>query len=264
LILVPGSYRPRALLILEQLGQIIQRWFIGQLISMTMLGSLITFITGVVLGLPNPLALGMIAGLMEFIPNIGSIISVIPAILVALAEDPALAPWTILAYIATQQIQSNLIMPRIMSRQIALPAATVLIAQVIAAALFGFMGLLLALPLAIVVMVLVRELYVFDVLNTRSAQIETHARPDGSKFHVVTSERYRPEQLSPGEAARLLARGENPFEFGDNQVIEIVTPPSPVLEQAARGQQAVWIALLALVAAQALALVRTLLSRQSD
>ena len=258
LTLVPRNYRPRALEIFEMLGTMLQRWFVGQLISMVMSGVLITFVTGVVLGLPNPVALGVISGLMEFVPNFGSIIAVIPAVIIALAEDPVLVPFTILAYLLTQQVQSNVVMPRIMSRQISIPAASILIAQIIGAALFGFMGVLLALPLAIVAMVLVREVYVYDVLNARAAELETHLRPDGTTFTVVSSDVYRPETVTPGEAARLQAEGRNPFDLGEGEVIEIITPPSPALEQAARGQQAVWAAILALTVTQALALVRDL------
>jgi predicted PurR-regulated permease PerM len=259
--LVPRDYRPRALDILMDLGHTLRRWFIGQLISMTMLGTLIALVTGIILGLENPVALGVISGLMEFIPNFGSVISVIPAVIIALADDPSLVPWVIVAYLVTQQIQSNLIMPRIMSRQISIPAAMVLAAQLFAAALFGFLGLLLAVPLAVVVMVIVREVYVFDVLNARPAQIESRVRPDGTSVAIVTAEPYRPEQLSPGAAAQLQALGRDPFEVGQGQIVEIITPASPALEQAARGQQAVWVALLTLAVAQGLALIRSMLSR---
>jgi predicted PurR-regulated permease PerM len=262
LTLVPRGYRPRALEIFEMLGQMLQRWFVGQLFSMIMSGALITFVTGVILGLPNPVALGVVSGLMEFIPNFGSIIAVIPAVIIALSEDPILVPFTVLAYLLTQQVQSNVIMPRIMSRQIAIPAASILIAQIIGAALFGFLGVLLALPLAIVVMVLVREVYVYDVLNARSAKIVRQARPDGTHFAAVSSDVYRPEELSPGEAARLQAEGRDLFAAGEGEIVQIVTPPSPALEQAARGQQAVWLAIFMLTMAQALALVRSLLGEE--
>ena len=260
LTLVPQGYRPRALEILVQLAGTLRAWFVGQLISMLMLGTMITFVNAVIIDLPNPLALGVLAGIMEFVPNIGSIISVIPAILVALADDPAKVALVIAAYIVTQQIQSNLIMPRIMTRQIEMPAGVVLSAQVVAASLFGFIGLLLALPLAVLVKVLVRELYVYDVLNSRTARVLTQRRPDGRVTAVVVSEPYRPEQLSPGEAARLQAEGYDPFMAATGQTVEIVTPPAPALERAARGQQAIWVAVFTLVLAQALALVRTLLT----
>jgi predicted PurR-regulated permease PerM len=259
LTLVPRGYRPRAYEIFQQLGELLRRWFIGQLISMTISGALITFVTGVILGLPNPVALGVISGLMEFIPNFGSIIAVLPAVIIALAEDPVLVPFTIAAYLVTQQIQSNVIMPRIMSRQISIPAATILVAQIIGAALFGFMGVLLALPLAIVVMVLVREVYVYDLLNARPARLERFMRQDGKVFTAVTVEVYRPEKFTPGEAARMRAEGGDLFAAQEGQVVEIITPPSPALEQAARGQQAVWLAILALTVAQGLALIRSLL-----
>jgi predicted PurR-regulated permease PerM len=259
--LVPNGYRPRALTIFVELGDTLQRWFIGQMISMVMSGTMIAFVMGVIIGLPNPVALGMITGLAEFVPYFGAFFSVIPGVLIALAEDPALVPWVLLGYLLTQQVQSNLIMPQIMKRQVSMPAAMVLIMQVSAAALFGFMGLLMAVPLAVVVMVLVREVYVYDVLNTRDARIEARPRPDGSPGYVVLTERYRPEQLSPGEAASLQAQGQNPFDVGERQVVEIITPASPDIERMAQNQRAVWLALLALLAAEGIALVRSLLRR---
>jgi predicted PurR-regulated permease PerM len=260
LTLIPRSYRPRALEIFQHLGGMLQRWFVGQLISMTMSGIMIAFVTGVILGLPNAVALGVISGLMEFIPNFGSIIAVIPAVIIALAEDPVLVPVVIAAYLIVQQVQSNVVMPRIMSRQISIPAAFILIAQIIGAALFGFMGILLALPMAIVVMVLVREIYVFDILNSRPARLQNVRRVDGTTAALVTTDVYRPEELTPGQAAVVRAQGRNLFDPGEEgQVVEIITPPSPALEQAARGQQMVWIALLTLTVAQGLALVRSLL-----
>ncbi len=259
LTLFPRGYRPRALEILEQLAGMLQRWFIGQLISMTMSGILIMLVTGLILRLPNAAALGVISGLMEFVPNFGSIIAVIPAVIIALAKDPLLVPFTILAYLVTQQVQSNLVMPRIMARQIQIPAASILVAQIISAALFGFLGLLLALPLAIVVVVLVREVYVHDVLNARPARVLTLRRPDGREIRKVTADVYRPEALSPGQAALARASGRDPFSVERGEIVEIITPPSPAWEQASRNQQAVWVAVLALAAVQGIALVRSLL-----
>lgn len=264
LTVVPRSYRPRALEIFEMLGEMLQRWFVGQMISMTLSGIMITFVTGVILRLPNAASLGVLAGLMEFVPNIGSIIALIPALIIALSENPILVPFTLLAYLITQQIQSNVIMPRIMARQVSIPAASILIAQIIGAALFGFLGVILALPLAIVVMVLIREIYVFDILNARPAQLETHTRPDGTTYTLVTSEMYRPEELTPGQAAQLQAQGEDLFAHEHGEIVEIITPHSPALEQAIRGQSAVWLAILALTVAQGLALIRSLLNQPTE
>ena len=258
LTLFPRAYRPRALEVFERLAMMLQRWFVGQLLSMTMSGLAIAFVTGVILRLPNAAALGVISGVMEFVPNFGSIIAVIPAVIIALAKDPILVPFTILAYLLTQQVQSNVIMPRIMARQIQIPAASVLIAQIIGAALFGFLGVLLALPLAIVVMVLVSEVYVHDILNAKAARIEVLSRPDGTQYRRVTAEVYRPETLSPGEAALARAAGDDLSGRRHAEIVEIITPPSPALEQASRNQQAVWLAILALTAAQGVALVRSL------
>ncbi len=262
LTLFPRAYRPRALEVFERLATMLQRWFVGQLLSMTMSGLAIAFITGVILGLPNAAALGVISGIMEFVPNFGSIIAVVPAVIIAVAEDPILVPFTILAYLLTQQVQSNVIMPRIMARQIQIPAASILIAQIIGAALFGFLGVLLALPLAIVVMVLVNEVYVHDILNAKAARIEVLPRPDGTQYRRVTAEVYRPETLSPGEAALARAAGDDLLGRRHAEIVEIITPPSPALEQASRSQQAVWMAILALTVAQGVALVRSLVGSE--
>jgi predicted PurR-regulated permease PerM len=264
LTLFPRAYRPRALEVFERLATMLQRWFVGQLLSMTMSGLAIAFITGVILGLPNAAALGVISGLMEFVPTFGSIIAVVPAVIIAVAEDPILVPFTILAYLLTQQVQSNVIMPRIMARQIQIPAASILIAQIIGAALFGFLGVLLALPLAIVVMVLVREVYVHDILNAKAARIEVLPRPDGTHYRRVTTETYRPETLSPGEAAAARAAGADLPGLGHAEIVEIITPPSPALEQASRSQQAVWMAILVLTVAQGVALVRSLVGGERN
>jgi len=258
LTLFPRAYRPRALEISEQLVAMLQRWFVGQLISMTMSGLAIAFVTGAILRLPNAGALGVISGIMEFVPNVGSIIAVIPALIIALAKDPILVPFTILAYLIVQQAQSNIVMPRVMARQIHIPAAGVLIVQIIGAALFGFLGVLLALPLAIVGLVLVREVYVHDILNAQAARVQTLPGADGRRYRRVTTEVYRPEALSPGEAALVRATGSDLFEGDRAQIVEIIAPPSPALEQTSRSQQAVWMAILALTVAQGVALVRSL------
>ncbi len=264
LTLVPRGYRPRALVIFEMLGRTLRRWFIGQSISMVTSATMITILTGFILRLPNAFALGVISGLMEFVPNFGALIALLPAVIIALAEDAVLVPFTILGYLITQQIQSNLLMPRIMARQIELPAASILIAQIIGGALFGILGVVLALPLAIVISVLTREVYVYDILNARRARVETYVRPDGSTFAMVNSDVYRPEVLSPGEAARLFAEGQDPFALNQGEVVQIVTPPSPQVEEVARGQQAVWAAILALTLAQGLALLHTLLGSRNE
>ncbi len=260
LTLVPQGYRPRALEILVELDGTLRAWFVGQVISMLTAGALITFLNAVIINIPSPIALGALSGIMEFVPNFGALVSVSVAILVTLADEPAKIPLVIIGYLVVQQVQSNLIMPRIMRRQIDMPAAVVLSAQVIAASLFGFIGLLLALPLAVLVKVLLRELYVYDFLNSRTARVLTQRRADGRVTAVVVSEPYRPEQLSPGEAARLQAEGYDLFANQPGQTVEIVTPPSPALEQAARGQQAIWVAVFTLVLAQGLALIRSLVS----
>ena len=112
--------------------------------------------------------LGILSGLLAFIPFIGPIISVIPPILLALIDDPIKALWVIFAYLIVQSIESNVVHPVVMSRAVSLHPTAVIFALLIMGTLFGFVGILLALPLVAALQVLVRELWIkrMDGLGT--------------------------------------------------------------------------------------------------
>ena len=157
--LFPASRRERAREILGELYRTIQRWFLGQLTSMTLIGVLFT-VTLFLIGIPFALLLGILSGLLAFIPFIGPAISVIPPILLALADDPIKALWVILAYFAIQAIEGNVIQPVVMSRAVSLHPLVIVFALLTMGTLFGFVGVLLAIPLIAVLQVLVHELWV--------------------------------------------------------------------------------------------------------
>jgi predicted PurR-regulated permease PerM len=120
------------------------------------------------IGVPFALLLGIFSGLISFIPFIGPLISVIPPVLLALLGTPVDALWVVLAYAIIQTIESYLIQPLIMSRAVSLHPAVVMFALLIMGTLFGFVGVLLAVPLVAVVGVLLRELWIerMDALGT--------------------------------------------------------------------------------------------------
>lgn len=158
LALMPAAWRPRVDLALATAGKALRGWLLGQLISMSVVGVL----TGLglwLVGVPLALILGLIAGLLEFVPVIGPFLSAVPGILLALADSPNKALYAALVYFAVQQLEGNLVMPLAQRWAVHLPPALGLFSLVAFGGLFGLPGLLFAAPLTIVLMALIRRLY---------------------------------------------------------------------------------------------------------
>lgn len=145
-------------------GQALKLWLTAQLISMTAVG-ILTAAAMWLIGLPSPLALGFIAGLADFIPFVGPIIGAIPAVLLSFTVEGNAVLWTILAFVVIQQIEGNIIMPIAEKRMVAIPPALALFAILAGGVLFGTLGLIFGFPLAVVVYVLVKKLYVRETLG---------------------------------------------------------------------------------------------------
>jgi predicted PurR-regulated permease PerM len=107
-------------------------------------------------------------GLAEFVPLIGPIVAAIPAILIALAAGWEMALWTLLLYVAVQQLESNVITPLVQRQAVELPPAVTVFAVVAFGLLFGWVGVLFATPLAVVVFVATKKLWVRDTLGERT------------------------------------------------------------------------------------------------
>jgi len=173
----PGLYRRGVLLLfpadgpresiagaLDASGAALRLWLLGQLVAMAFLFVL----TGLglwAIGLPAALALALLAGLAQFVPLIGPILAAIPALLIALSEGWQIALWTLLLYAAIQQVESNVITPLVQRQAVSLPPAVTLFAVVAFGLLFGPLGVLFATPLAVVVMVAVKTLWVRETLG---------------------------------------------------------------------------------------------------
>ncbi|BAQ16980.1 AI-2E family transporter [Methyloceanibacter caenitepidi] len=154
--LVPERYRDRVDEAMSDSANGLRLWLFGQLISMALIGSLVTLGTWA-LGLPAPLALGIIAGIAAFVPMLGAIVGAIPAVLLATTEGMNMALWTILLFVVIQQVESNIVLPQVQREMIRIPPALFLFSVLAFGILFGMFGVLLAGPLTVAVFVLIRK-----------------------------------------------------------------------------------------------------------
>lgn len=164
--LVPLPYRDRAAAICDEIGRALGRWMAGQALDMAVV-ALATFLGLWLLGVPLALVLGIIAGLTNIIPVVGPFISGVPAVLFALTQGVDMAVYVAILYIVIQQLEGNLLMPLIQRFAADLPPAMTVLAILAFGSLFGFAGVILATPLLLVSIILVKRIYVEDVLGDR-------------------------------------------------------------------------------------------------
>ena len=169
--LFPIRIRPRVHEVLNTIGETLSWWLIGKVASMFFIG-LLTWIGLWILGVPLSLTLGLIAGLLSFIPNFGPIISAVPAILLGFIDSPIKALYVLILFIIVQLVESNLVTPMIERRTVELPPALTIIAQLALGILIGGLGLVLATPLLALIMVLVQMVYIQDILGDRNVEAE--------------------------------------------------------------------------------------------
>jgi predicted PurR-regulated permease PerM len=162
--LFPIDKRPRISEVVHELGFTLWWWLLGKSAAMLIV-AILTWIGLIFLGVPLALTLGLIAGLFDFIPNIGPIIAGLPAVLIALTVSPATALYVLIFYIVVQTVESYVLTPILQNKTVHLPPALTIFAQVLLGVLVGGLGLILATPLAAVVFVLVRMLYLEDTLG---------------------------------------------------------------------------------------------------
>ena len=167
--LLPPSRREQVGLALDDAGTALRKWLTAQLIVMAAVGTL-TGIGLALIGVPLALSLGLLMGLLEFVPLIGPIAASIPGILLAFAKGPETALYATLVYIAVQQIESNLLTPLVQRWAVELAPVVALLSIVACGLLFGVLGMVFATPMAVVAMAMVQHLYVEDTLEHRRAR----------------------------------------------------------------------------------------------
>ncbi len=167
--LVPQGKRERAVQVMDDIGDTLARWLVGKSLSMLIVGAA-TAGGLTLLGVPLGLILGIIAGLLDFIPYIGPIMAGVPAVLIALSISPDLALYTVLLFLGIQTVEGYVLQPLVEARAVEMPPALTIVMQLVFGTLFGFAGIALATPLTAMLMVLVDKLYVEDILGDRKTE----------------------------------------------------------------------------------------------
>lgn len=178
--LFPVRNRERIEEVLHKCYHTLKMWLVGMLSAMAIIG-ISTAIGYSLIGLPMALALALIAFLLAFIPNIGPLLAGVPAILIGLTQGPQMALYVLLIYGGIQMVESYVITPIIFQKTVDIPPAFLLFFQVLLGVMTGALGLLMAAPVLAVLMVLVKELYIKDVLEAKP--LDAGKEPEqGSKY----------------------------------------------------------------------------------
>lgn len=186
LLLVPKTARPNAKRAVDATGHALTGWLAAQLVSMIVIGVL----TGVglwIAGVPSALGLGLFAGLAQFVPVVGPVVSAIPGLMISATTDWSTFGWAALVYVGVQQIEGNLVTPYVQKHIAGIPMALALFSIVAFGVLFGPLGVILATPLTLVVLVLVKSLYLRDML--------------GEKVHLPGEPQPAPAPATKGKSA---------------------------------------------------------------
>lgn len=164
LLLVPNHKKERIREVMDASGQALWKWLMARLVAMVFVG--VSVAVGLwIVGVPLALTLGLLAGLFDFVPIVGPLAAAVPGILLGLTDGPATAFYAALVYLGVQQLEGNLITPLAQQKATSIPPVLELFAVVAGGMLLGILGMLVATPLVVVIMVVVGMLYVQDVLG---------------------------------------------------------------------------------------------------
>ncbi|MEL7353761.1 MAG: AI-2E family transporter [Cyanobacteria bacterium P01_A01_bin.116] len=214
LLLFPSFYRQRAREIFGMCELALGNWLGGIIISSLFI-FLLSFIGLIILGVDLAFAHALLAGILNFIPNLGPTLSMVfPVVVALLSDEPWKAIAVIIFYIIIQQIESYWVTPTIMAHQVSLLPAFTLVAQIFFASIFGFLGLLLALPLTVVAKTWLQELLIKDVLN---------------HWKIAPNNRFQ-FALEPTGAVALPLSDKPNLPTNGNPTPAKPTPPSPTPE----------------------------------
>src|SRR5215207_2937640 len=159
LALLPDRRRAQGALVMDRVGDVLRKWLVTQLVAMLVIGAVSTTVL-LILDVKAAFALGVLAGLFEFIPTVGPLLSAIPAVAMGFLDSPQKAATVAVAFWLIQFLENHILIPLLMKGGMDLPPALTVITQALLALVFGFLGLMVAVPLLATMMVMVQVLYV--------------------------------------------------------------------------------------------------------
>jgi predicted PurR-regulated permease PerM len=167
--LVPPAKRERVRAIVGEIADGLFRWMVSRLAAMTVVG-VVVWLGLTLLHVPLPIALGFVAGVLTFVPYLGAVISAVPACLLAIAQGPLTVLWVVVLFTIAHVLEGYLLTPLLTRHSVRFPPAFTLAVQVLLGGLYGIIGLALATPVAVVLVVLVQRLYVEATLGDAGAR----------------------------------------------------------------------------------------------
>ncbi|WP_441236553.1 AI-2E family transporter [Bradyrhizobium sp. 930_D9_N1_4] len=161
LFLAPAKHRARAALIIDRIGETLERWLIAQIVVMISVG-IVTWIGLAIIGIPGSFILGIQAGLLAFIPTVGAIIAGVVVVLASLASGwiPALSAFIL--FMGVHAMESYVLTPILQRQALDIPPATLFAFQILLGVVFGIWGLALALPLVAIAKVMIDHFKTYE------------------------------------------------------------------------------------------------------
>ena len=173
LALLPPRRRKLAARVMDRVAEVLRKWLVTQLIAMAVIGGVST-IALLILQVKAAFALGLLAGLFEFIPTVGPILSAVPAVAMGFLDSPEKALVVTVVYIGIQFLENHILIPLLMKGGMDLPPALTVITQALLALVFGFLGLLVAVPMLATIVVIVQMLYVDEASEPPGPEAGEH------------------------------------------------------------------------------------------
>lgn len=164
--LFPPARRARIADVLQSLAHALRWWLAGRFASMAIVGVL-TAIGLWLMGIPLAFTLGLLAAILSFVPNVGPVVSAVPAVLLGLMEGPAAGLYVILLYGGVQAVESYVITPVIQKKAVSIPPALLILVQIFFGVIAGIPGLFLATPITVCIILLIQTFYMQDVLGEK-------------------------------------------------------------------------------------------------
>ena len=159
LALLPMRRRKQGVEVMDRVTVVLRKWLVTQLIAMVVIGTVTTVVL-LILKVKAAFALGLLAGLFEFIPTVGPLLSAIPGVAMGFLDSPEKAAYVAVAYWGIQFLENHILIPLLMKGGMDLPPALTVVTQALLALVFGFLGLMVAVPLIATVMVMIKVLYI--------------------------------------------------------------------------------------------------------